>query len=340
MHERTARAIEALHRATLRTITVSWHITTAAVAIRKRRWSISSSLDNRPPTLGQYGSGQSFHHRLRSPQDPAGHSRTCPTRTHPANRPGCALTATKGLGSPGSGSIHPGMELCQQVGETPQLFPVLCWAAAVFSCGGGSSRRPVSWGSNSSIWPGVCKTPPSSWKPTTGHTFPAGRVRPLPESTLEQGLPSTIPSSTAPWPSSSGHDPGVLASPLQPGSCGFVVIRTRRWSESHGGTNASRRPSHPCKPRGCFRSCCLRSSVPPGESRAQERAEAAHRPSSRAGISNWLGHGTILRGWALVEQGQREAGIVQIRQGLANKKPEGQSCRPIFLRCWPRPMGK
>ncbi len=43
------------------------------------------------------------------------------------------------------------------------------------------------------------------------------------------------------------------------------------------------------------------------------------------GFSYWLAYGTILWGWALAEQGQREEGIAQMRQGLAALGPQGQS---------------
>ena len=60
---------------------------------------------------------------------------------------------------PGSGkSLHPGAGAVQQVGETPQLFPVL-WGLWVFYLrAGGHRRRRVSWRSSSSAWPRACKT--------------------------------------------------------------------------------------------------------------------------------------------------------------------------------------
>ena len=41
------------------------------------------------------------------------------------------------------------------------------------------------------------------------------------------------------------------------------------------------------------------------------------------GFPYWLALGTTLRGWALVEQGQGEEGIAQIRQGLAAYRATG-----------------
>ena len=74
---------------------------------------------------------------------------------------------------------------------------------------------------------------------------------------------------------------------------------------------------------------------------AQERAEEPlHSRLSRDFRSGWR-MGTILRGWALTEQGQGEEGIAQMRQGLAACRATGAELSGrIFLPYWPRRMGK
>jgi predicted ATPase len=60
----------------------------------------------------------------------------------------------------------------------------------------------------------------------------------------------------------------------------------------------------------------------------QERAEAA----VIQGFPFWSTAGTILLGWALAEQGQKEGGIAQLRQGLAAYRATGAEMkRPCFL---------
>jgi predicted ATPase len=49
---------------------------------------------------------------------------------------------------------------------------------------------------------------------------------------------------------------------------------------------------------------------------SQGQAEAVIALSTAHGFSSWVAVGTIVQGWALVEQGQRVEGITQIRQGL------------------------
>ncbi|MDW3683776.1 adenylate/guanylate cyclase domain-containing protein [Cupriavidus sp. CV2] len=64
----------------------------------------------------------------------------------------------------------------------------------------------------------------------------------------------------------------------------------------------------------------------------RECAEAAITLSTEQGFPFWLAWGTILRGWALAEQGSREEGILQIRRGLAAYQATGAELgRPYFL---------
>ncbi|AQV93535.1 zinc-ribbon domain-containing protein [Cupriavidus necator] len=55
----------------------------------------------------------------------------------------------------------------------------------------------------------------------------------------------------------------------------------------------------------------------------QEYAEAGIALSTEQGFPFWLAWTTILRGWALAEQGQQQEGIAQMRQGLAAYQATG-----------------
>jgi predicted ATPase len=64
----------------------------------------------------------------------------------------------------------------------------------------------------------------------------------------------------------------------------------------------------------------------------QEWAEAEIALASEQGFPLWLALGTILRGWALAEQGQRAEGIAQIHQGMAAYRATGaEVVRPTVL---------
>src|SRR5207302_7630898 len=63
-----------------------------------------------------------------------------------------------------------------------------------------------------------------------------------------------------------------------------------------------------------------------------ERAEAVISLAMAQGFPHWMAQGAILRGWALAHQGQAQAGIEQIHQGLRAFRATGaESFRPYFL---------
>jgi predicted ATPase len=60
------------------------------------------------------------------------------------------------------------------------------------------------------------------------------------------------------------------------------------------------------------------------EARAtQEWAEAAITLAAEHGFAHWVAAGMMYRGWALIEQGQGEEGLAQLRQGLAAWRETG-----------------
>ncbi len=66
---------------------------------------------------------------------------------------------------------------------------------------------------------------------------------------------------------------------------------------------------------------------------ALEQAEAAIALATEQGFTLWLARGTALHGWALAMQGESEVGIAEIRQGLAAELATGggKLMQPYFL---------
>jgi adenylate cyclase len=67
---------------------------------------------------------------------------------------------------------------------------------------------------------------------------------------------------------------------------------------------------------------------------AKEQAEAMIALTTEQGLPFWLAWGTMARGWALVEQGEGEAGIAQIRQGLAAFRASGGEQTKTYSLAW------
>jgi predicted ATPase len=65
---------------------------------------------------------------------------------------------------------------------------------------------------------------------------------------------------------------------------------------------------------------------------AQACAEAAISLSKEQGFAQWMAYCTILRGWALAQQGQAQEGIEQLHQGLMACQATGiETSRPYLL---------
>ena len=75
---------------------------------------------------------------------------------------------------------------------------------------------------------------------------------------------------------------------------------------------------------------------------AQARAEASIDLVAEHGFSSlWRAHGTLVRGWALAEQGQAEAGIAHIRHALEVRQTHGFCLmRPYHLGFLSEALGK
>ena len=65
--------------------------------------------------------------------------------------------------------------------------------------------------------------------------------------------------------------------------------------------------------------------------RVEKLAEAAIRLSTEQGFALWLAMATVLRGWALANRGQSEAGIAHMRQGLADYQAIPQNLHQPYL---------
>jgi adenylate cyclase len=74
---------------------------------------------------------------------------------------------------------------------------------------------------------------------------------------------------------------------------------------------------------------------------AQAQAEAGIALSGEHGFALELGRGTVLRGWALVVQGQVDRGLAQMHQGLAAYQATGaEAWRPYYLALLAEAYGK
>ena len=185
-------------------------------------------------------------------------------------------------------------------------------------------------------------TPCCTWRtaPTTPHwrslpTTPLGRRgcgvgRCLRRQHLEDGIARYTPAQHRLPVFRMGQDPGLacrafaawtLWLPGYPSKPWPASTRPRRW-----GTRCASLQSGVCAGWAAFVFQLRRDVLA-----VHEQAEAAVVLSTEQGFTQWAVIGTSMRGWALAMQGQGEAGMAQVRQGIAAYRATGAALHvPYF----------
>ena len=162
-----------------------------------------------------------------------------------------------------------------------------------------------------------------------------------PERTWSRASPSTTPSSTAPMPFSTGHDPGVCLPELC--RLGPVVsgLSGPGPKESHEALTLAQELSHPFSLAFAL-VCCYAPSVPPGGAGRPRAGRGSHYPLDRAGVcrSGWRGELSCGAGrWP--SRDREKKGLRRYARAWPPCGPQEQSVSGrIILPCWPRRMGK
>jgi predicted ATPase/class 3 adenylate cyclase/ribosomal protein L40E len=248
---------------------------------------------------------------------------------------GPALQATKGAAAPEVERAYTrARELCQQVGETPQLFPVL-WGLWRYHNSRAEFRTARELGGRLFTLAQSLQDPVlllqahhALW--TT--SFYRGEL-PSAHEHIERGMAlynvQQAPSHILLY---GGHDPGACSQVMGALILWSLGYPDRALNKSHEALNLARELSHPYSLANTLACSALLHQIRREAQLTQGRAEAAVTLSIEQGFPFWLAWGTILQGWALAEQGQREEGVAQIRQGLtAYRAIGGEMMRSQFL---------
>jgi predicted ATPase len=243
---------------------------------------------------------------------------------------GAPLLMTKGYAAPEVEHTYArARELCQQLGESPQLLPALAglfqfyFVRAELQTARDLGKQLLTLAQRQHDPVFLARAHMSLGLPLFGlGEFALAREH------LEQGV--------------------ALYDPQQHGSLVFRAVQDRivilsyaaaaLWQlgypdqaleRSHEALALARELSHPFSLAVALDLASWLHQVRREWQAVQERAEAAITLSTEHGFSYWLAVGAILRGWARAEQGYGEEGLVQMRQGLA-------ACRPTRAElAWP-----
>jgi predicted ATPase len=247
---------------------------------------------------------------------------------------GPVLMALKGFASPDTERAYArARELCQQVGETPQLFPVLhgLWrfymVRAEFQATRELAEQLFSLAQRAQDPALLLEA-----NRVLGLTmFWLGEMAPA-RAHLEQGVGLYDPQQHRSHAFVYGQDPGVACQSLAAWPIWVLGYPDQALQTVHEALTLAEELTHSFSLVYALTMAAVVHQFRREAQEAQERAKALIALSTEQGFPMWLAYGTILRGWALTVQGEGAEGIAQMRQGLAAYRATGaQVDRPYFL---------
>ncbi len=223
-------------------------------------------------------------------------------------------------------------ELCQQVGETPQLFSTLWGLWLFYVCGGGHRETARELGEQLlGLAKNVHDRAPLAHYTLGCSLFLLGEFTQGREH-LEHGLALYNPQWHGSYAFLYSQDPRVVCSTYAAWSPWFLGYPDQALKKNNEMLTFAQDLSHPFSLAFALNFAAMLHQFRGEVQAAQEWADAAVTRCTEQGFPFWLAPGTILQGWLLAERGQTERGIVQIRQGLSSYRATGADLyRPYFL---------
>jgi class 3 adenylate cyclase/predicted ATPase len=239
---------------------------------------------------------------------------------------GPVLMATKGAAAPEVERAYTrARDLCQQLGETPQLFPVL-WGLWYFYFVRAEYRTAQELAEQLLTLARRVQDRTLLLEAyyTLGATlYTLGEWTQAREH-LEQSLALYDPQQYHSLAFMYGEqDPGVICQADIACILWFLGYPDQALQKSHQALTLAQELSHPYSLAFALSFAGTLHQYRREGRAAQERAEATITLATEQGFPIWIGSGISLRGWALAEQGQREEGMAQMHQGLAASRATG-----------------
>jgi DNA-binding winged helix-turn-helix (wHTH) protein/predicted ATPase len=231
---------------------------------------------------------------------------------------GVPLLMTKGYAAPEVEHTYArARELCQQLGESPQLLPALAglfqfyFVRAELGTARELGKQLLTLAQRQPDPVSLARAHMSLGLPL----FWLGEFTSAREH-LEQGVALDDPQPHSPPVSRAVQDRIVILSyaAVTLWQLGYPDQALER---SHAAIALARESSHPFNLAMALDFAAWLQQFRREWQAVQAQAEAAMTLSTEHGFLYWLAVGTILKGWAQAEQGDGEAGLMQLHQGLA-----------------------
>ena len=247
---------------------------------------------------------------------------------------GLALVATKGNAAPDAERTYArARELCQEIGNTRQLFPVLRGLLLYYQARG---QTQTAYRLGEQLL-SLAQSQPEPAPLLLAH-FMLGMVLFLRGESAAahthhtQALAVYNPQEHRTLALRYGLDLGVLARSYLAWELWQLGYPDQAMHHSQAALTLAQEVSHP---QTLVYSLVWRAILHQHRCEAPaayEQAEAATTLATEQGFAYWLARGTVLHGWALAMQGQAEQGIAEMRQGLtADLATEAKVMQPYYL---------
>ena len=242
---------------------------------------------------------------------------------------GPVVTATRGIAAPEVGKIYGrARELCQQVGESPQLFLVL-WGLWNFYAVAAEFQTARELGEQLFILAQRLQTPAQRMEAhrALGQTFfslgdlATARVH------LEQSIALYELQQHRAHAFRYGQDSGVGSLIFMALSLWWLGYPDQALQRMQEALTLARELAHPLSLAIALSFAGWLHQLRREGQAAQEQAEVLIALADQQGLPQYLGHGILLRGSELVAQGQEEEGMAQMRQGWAAYRTTGARFR-------------
>jgi predicted ATPase len=247
---------------------------------------------------------------------------------------GSVAMATKGFAAPEVEKAYArAQKLCQQVGETPQLFPVLLGLRLFYNVRG-KLQEACELGEQCLRLAQRVQDPVlllGAHHALGDTVYLLGeftRARAHQEQALALYDPKQHHSLAFLW---QGYDPGVDTFAHAAWVLWYLGYPEQALRRSQQAITLAQELSHPYSlTHALFCAAWLHQHRRERQA-VQQRAEATIALATEHGFAMELAWATILRGWALTEQGRGEEGIAQLRRGLDAWHATGAGTIPYFL---------
>ena len=247
---------------------------------------------------------------------------------------GTALIVTKGFAAPEVGQTYTrARQLCQEVGETSQAFPVLIGLWVFFliraelqtahTLGEQLMRRAQNLQDSALLVE-------AHW--ALGETLLyLGELVPA-RALLEQGVTLYDPQQHRSHVFLYGQDPGVVCLTHAAWTLWLLGYPDQALNRIREALTLARELSHPHTLGHTLAAAAFVYQLCREGQATRAMAESSIELANEWGFPFWLALGTIWRGWSLAEQGQGAEGIIEIRQGIAAWQAiGGEAVRPYYL---------